>query len=73
VFSLAYFKMWIVIALVWGFAATATCLILPWYESRAHVGKIVKGVFSGAAFRKRPAAAPITADVNMQSPKDTAY
>lgn len=30
VFSLGYFKMWIIIALTWGFAATAVCLILPW-------------------------------------------
>jgi hypothetical protein len=75
VFSLAYFKMWIIIALTWGFAATAICLILPWWESRAHVGKIVRGVFSGAAFKARPArpAAPVTADINMTAPKATTY
>jgi hypothetical protein len=66
--------MWIIIALTWGFAATAICLILPWWESRAHVGKIVRGVFSGAAFKSRPAPAkPVSADVNLTAPKDAAY
>jgi hypothetical protein len=73
VFSLAYFKMWIVIALTWGFAATAICLVLPWYESRKHVGKIFRGLFSGQVFKKRSAAAPISADANMQGAKDAAY
>jgi hypothetical protein len=54
VFSKAYFTMWIIIALIWGFAAMITCLVMPWYESRRHVGKIVKGIFSGEAFKKRP-------------------
>jgi hypothetical protein len=30
VFSLGYFKMWVIIALTWGFAAAAVCIILPW-------------------------------------------
>lgn len=72
VFSLGYFKMWIIIALTWGFAATLICLVLPWWESRAHVGKIVKGVATGQAFKKR-AAAPVTADIGLQAAKGTAY
>ena len=54
VFSLGYFTMWVIISLIWGFAATAICLIMPWWESREHIGKILKGVFSGAAFKKTP-------------------
>lgn len=72
VFSLAYFRMWIIIALTWGFAATLTCLVLPWWESRAHVGKIFKGLFSGQAFKKRTNA-PVTAAVDLHGNKDSAY
>jgi hypothetical protein len=56
VFSLGYFTMWVIIALAWGFAAALICLVLPWWESREHVGKILKGVFTGKAFKKSPAA-----------------
>uniref|UniRef100_A0A383W3Q7 Urea active transporter n=1 Tax=Tetradesmus obliquus TaxID=3088 RepID=A0A383W3Q7_TETOB len=57
VFSKAYFTMWIVIALTWGFAAMCVCLFMPWWESRRHIKKIFKGVISGSVFRARPAQA----------------
>ena len=43
VFSKGYFTMWIIIALVWGVAATATTLLLPLWESREHIMKVLRG------------------------------
>eukprot|EP00775_Hariotina_reticulata_P012232 gene12232-12370_t len=43
VFSKPYFTMWIIIAITWGLVACLICLILPWWESRAHVKKILTG------------------------------
>eukprot|EP00882_Tetradesmus_deserticola_P003386 GHRQ01003582.1.p1 GENE.GHRQ01003582.1~~GHRQ01003582.1.p1 ORF type:complete len:665 (+),score=225.71 GHRQ01003582.1:267-2261(+) len=61
VFSKAYFTMWIVIALTWGFAAMCVCLFMPWYESRRHVGRIFKGIFSGEVFKAKPVRADVGA------------
>lgn len=54
--SAGYFTMWIIIALTWGFAACLVCMLLPWWESRKHVGKILKGIASGQACKGRPTA-----------------
>ncbi len=37
-------RRWIIIAMVWGLLAAATCLLLPWWESREHL----MGIFTGA-------------------------
>jgi hypothetical protein len=61
VFSKSYFTMWIIIALTWGFAAMCTCLFMPWWESRRHIGKIFTGIFSGEVFKARAVRAEVGA------------
>jgi len=41
VFSLGYFYMWIIIAIIWGLLASVTCILFPIYESLPHIGKIL--------------------------------
>lgn len=59
VFSKSYFTMWIIIALTWGFAAMVTCLFMPWWESRRHIAKIFKGIFSGEVFKAKAVRAEV--------------
>ena len=46
VFSQAYFTWWVIIALVWGLAAGATCMIMPFWESRKHLATIAKALIA---------------------------
>jgi uncharacterized sodium:solute symporter family permease YidK len=64
VFSKPYFTMWIIIALIWGFAAAALCIIMPWVESRKHLAKVMAGVASGEVFKKHAAPEAVKADVD---------
>jgi len=45
VFSESYFRMWVYISIIWGVLATATCILLPIWESRAGIMLVVKGMF----------------------------
>ena len=45
VFSKSYFAFWVLIAIMWGFAAAITLFILPVSESTEDLGQIVNGIF----------------------------
>lgn len=46
VFSLGYFQFWVILSIIWGFVATAVGIFLPFWESRAALGAIAKGLFT---------------------------
>jgi Na+/pantothenate symporter len=46
VFSRSYFTFWVVLSLIWAVAATTIGIFLPFWESRASIVAITKGVFT---------------------------
>jgi hypothetical protein len=46
VFPKGYFTMWIIIAMIWGLAASFCCVFAPIWESRKHIAKILTHLMS---------------------------
>lgn len=46
VFTEGYFSFWVIIAIIWAFAATIIIIVLPIFESRGELGAAAKGCLS---------------------------
>ncbi|EIW79454.1 hypothetical protein CONPUDRAFT_58872, partial [Coniophora puteana RWD-64-598 SS2] len=44
IFSLRFFKAWVIICVIWLFLAAGITSLLPLWESRAAMGDIVSGI-----------------------------
>ena len=66
VFSESYFTFWVIIALVWGWAATLIMIFLPVYEAKnsilATVNHLVHGQTTAQPGRASKANLPTNAD-----------
>jgi Na+/proline symporter len=61
VFPKGYFYMWIIIAIIWGLAASFVCIFTPIWESRAHIAKICSHLVSCSPSESRGDALKDTA------------
>lgn len=52
VFSRSYFSMWVLIAIMWGFGAAITLMVLPLSESSEDLSKIASGVYMSLTGRE---------------------
>lgn len=45
-FSKGYFTFWVIISMIWGFTATIVATVLPLYEARIHLTKVIINTFT---------------------------
>ncbi|KAL6756843.1 hypothetical protein V8C86DRAFT_1810197 [Haematococcus lacustris] len=46
VFSRGYWTFWVILAIVWGMAATLVCFLLPLWQARDLIGAVLKGLLT---------------------------
>jgi hypothetical protein len=66
-FPLGYFELWVWVGIVWGFLSTAVITVLPLYESRREIAKVVRGIFGMEEGGKQQQKGAGAMDVSMTS------